>query len=445
MASGGMSFSDRDEFNRKLIAENIIRILNSDIDISTLVIDGKWGTGKTEFCQKLIKLAGDQSAFSSAYIDAYKYDHLEDPMLVLIGTIAGLIEDEDSHRDLLESAVPVIKVLGKHVAKASVGWLLRTDADDVGESFVEALAEGAGDLTDQGIRNLLADFEKCDEGLENLRSTLIRITKSNRLVVFIDELDRCRPIFALAILEKIKHVFDVPNIKFVLSTNVNQIESMVKKQYGHEIDAEAYLSKFFSYKVRLPDRQVGSYDEDSSNSIRHFSNLIKTDVAFAGPFGNRTSLFQVISYLIEEHQLSLRDVESYFRNLKIMKLNGGHANAFPDQGNVRWGYQMLCALAVFIYSFKGDLTEKVLRKTCGEEDFNSLFKIGQEQIVDGMPKMHTMVYMALTQKTERSYLSKELKEFWDRASSDYSSYENLHGQESKHAYLRRVLAILQMT
>ena len=50
------TFDTPDEFNRKPIAENIIRLLTLDIDLSPMVIDGGWGTGKTEFCQKLIRL-----------------------------------------------------------------------------------------------------------------------------------------------------------------------------------------------------------------------------------------------------------------------------------------------------------------------------------------------------------------------------------------------------
>lgn len=67
------TFATHDEFNRKPIAENIIKLLTSPIDLSPLVIDGGWGTGKTEFCQKLIRLMQEQHRdYRPVYIDAFR-------------------------------------------------------------------------------------------------------------------------------------------------------------------------------------------------------------------------------------------------------------------------------------------------------------------------------------------------------------------------------------
>ena len=70
------TFDTQDEFKRKPIAENIIRLLTSPIDLSPMVIDGGWGTGKTEFCQKLIRLMQQQHPdYQPVYIDAFRSDH----------------------------------------------------------------------------------------------------------------------------------------------------------------------------------------------------------------------------------------------------------------------------------------------------------------------------------------------------------------------------------
>ena len=62
-----LTFDKRDEFNRKPIAEKIITLLESDIDVSPLLIDGDWGTGKSEFCQKLINLMDKEKYYLVAY------------------------------------------------------------------------------------------------------------------------------------------------------------------------------------------------------------------------------------------------------------------------------------------------------------------------------------------------------------------------------------------
>ena len=55
---------------------------------------------------------------------------------------------------------------------------------------------------------------------------------SKKLVFLIDELDRCRPTYAVETIEKIKHLFSVPGIIWVLVMNKEQIESSIQKVYG---------------------------------------------------------------------------------------------------------------------------------------------------------------------------------------------------------------------
>lgn len=61
---------------------------------------------------------------------------------------------------------------------------------------------------------------------------------------FIDELDRCRPTFAIELLERIKHLFDIQNIVFVLSIDKEQLEASTAAAYGSAINAPEYLRRF---------------------------------------------------------------------------------------------------------------------------------------------------------------------------------------------------------
>ena len=78
------TFNDRDEFQRKQIAEKAVKILSSDIDISPMVIDGGWGTGKTEFCHKLINLMAEDNTHHLIYVDAFQADHADEPLLTIL-------------------------------------------------------------------------------------------------------------------------------------------------------------------------------------------------------------------------------------------------------------------------------------------------------------------------------------------------------------------------
>ena len=92
-----LTFDFRDEYNRKPIAEKIIQLLVSDINISPLIIDGGWGTGKSEFCHKLINLlAGDDIInLRPVYVDAFKADHADEPLMTLLASVLKLLPEEE--------------------------------------------------------------------------------------------------------------------------------------------------------------------------------------------------------------------------------------------------------------------------------------------------------------------------------------------------------------
>lgn len=97
----------------------------------------------------------------------------------------------------------------------------------------------------------------------------IKVEKVNKLVIFIDELDRCNPQFAIKLLERIKHFFDNDKFIFVFSTNLNELQYTVKKFYGEGIDGYLYLDKFFDLQFTLPNINIENYI--NSLNIIHIS------------------------------------------------------------------------------------------------------------------------------------------------------------------------------
>lgn len=89
------------------------------------------------------------------------------------------------------------------------------------------------------------------ESLESIKSVLKDVFNqiinehADKLIIFIDELDRCNPKYAISVLERIKHFFQDDRIIFVYSTNKSQLVHTIKKFYGNDFDASGYLNKFF--------------------------------------------------------------------------------------------------------------------------------------------------------------------------------------------------------
>ena len=209
----------RDEFRRKSIAVKAIKLLKSDIDISPMVIDGSWGTGKTEFCHKLINLMKEDNTHSVIYIDAFKADHINEPLMTVLAEIIKILPNEPARKRFIKKVLPTVRFSLKALAKAGVSHLLRQDFTDVTNDFDKEIQKAANKAIDTTAELILKDHVEAEKNLQTLQAALTAISSQNPIVIFIDELDRCRPNFAIDMLEMIKHTFDVKDVGFVFITN----------------------------------------------------------------------------------------------------------------------------------------------------------------------------------------------------------------------------------
>jgi len=152
-----LTFGTRDEYQRKPIAEKIIRLLESGAKVSPLVIDGNWGAGKTEFCKKLAHLIEDgDSNLRPIYVDAFKADHADEPLMTLMAAVLKALPVAE-RKPLMKKALPAIRFEAKTVLKAGLSWALKQDAADIAEGF-EGEGKNAGDeLINNAVESLLAN------------------------------------------------------------------------------------------------------------------------------------------------------------------------------------------------------------------------------------------------------------------------------------------------
>ena len=123
-----------------------------------------------------------------------------------------------------------------------------------GDKFIESLE------SNKKI-DLLDDFKKQDEirTLINSFCDGLLPERGNRLVIFIDELDRCKPTYAIKLLERIKHYFNQEQITFVFSTNIQELNKTICSYYGQGFSADRYLDRFFNLRLQLPKVDVEQY------------------------------------------------------------------------------------------------------------------------------------------------------------------------------------------
>ncbi|HFC8491262.1 TPA: P-loop NTPase fold protein [Neisseria subflava] len=388
------TFDTHDEFNRKPIAENIIRLLTSPIDLSPMVIDGGWGTGKTEFCQKLIRLMQQQHPdYQPVYIDAFRSDHSGEPLLALLAEIIKSCTPEDtdgqpSERKRLTREISKLVKFGiKTGTNALSHYFLKQSMDDLAEEFrqitsdeqeaknaAEAVTDVAAKITDYTIdatvEALLKEQIEAEKNLETLKSCLKKLAAVNPIILFIDELDRCRPDYAVDMLEVIKHVFDVENVKVVLVTNTKQLRAAINHRYGAEVDAQKYLDKFLKYSFALPDKVVDRYEEGRALvSVHYFERLIKGS-HIGGVLFSGYKVMECINEMIKRNNLSLRETERLVRFLEIYH-SLSHGFGARDELPTLW----LRVVGVFIFCFYPSLMDDINKNRTDAREFAQLFNL----------------------------------------------------------------------
>jgi hypothetical protein len=376
MSIEAITFEDRDEFQRKPIAEKVISLLESDIQVSPMIIDGSWGTGKTEFCRKLINLIkSDDSQLRPVYIDAFKADHADEPLMALLSAVLKLLPEAERF-SLMEAALPVAKFGIKMGLKAGVSWILKQDTADIAEGFASDLKSAGDEAVNHAVESLLTEHVEAEERIETLKQALQKIAEDSPIVIFVDELDRCRPDFAVSMLESIKHVFDVENVQFVLVTNSTQLRASINHCYGEAIEAQRYLDKFIAFSFRLPETFKPDGYRAVSASINHMRQLV-SDSEFLSPGLNKEGHLDFLDLLTRENQLSLREVETFVQYLEVYQVLTEQKGLAQ---NTYFGYLQLRLFGAFLFCSEPDITEQLMREIVDAKAIAVV--LGKSKLVD---------------------------------------------------------------
>ncbi len=260
-------FSEKDLFGRSHLANGMTNLVASSEDPLVMAFDGPWGSGKTTF---LRMWAGElrNAGFPVVHFDAFANDYIEDAFTALTRELVAEAQRLDAGNDhrskqFKHSAKALGVLLLKGGLRVGANTLLRSatagvlDVEKFEDVAKDIQSEGS-DLASKYIDQMFDNVEEEKLVVETFRETLSKIPtllsskvdgEAKPLVFIIDELDRCKPYFALAILERIKHFLSVPNVHFVLGVHLEQLKASVRFAYGSDIDAHDYLKKFINIIV----------------------------------------------------------------------------------------------------------------------------------------------------------------------------------------------------
>jgi hypothetical protein len=252
-------------------ANNLIKIIETEACINKIInesgavisLDAKFGMGKTHFLQMFENHLKTKD-FDCFFIDAWKSDFYNSPLLVIICELINYLETKE--KNITTTLITSLKIAGAVCVSGLKQILQHTTGVDLAE-----IVDTAKNVEEQKFDIILKNYQEHKESLENIKINLTKYTTglSKPLVILVDELDRAKPSYAVEFLEAIKHFFDVKNIVFMLAVNKEQIEQSVKCLYGN-IDFNEYYRKFATRNVQLPyflEKKYQSYLEAKYNEI----------------------------------------------------------------------------------------------------------------------------------------------------------------------------------
>ena len=225
-----------------------------------LNLNAEWGAGKTWFIKRWYMELKER--YPTVYIDAWQQDFSDDPLLTVISSIIDQLRDATGNKidvpdGIKTKLLGLLKVGGRLVLKSAIKKAGLEDGDFSLEG------EDADKLVDTLCSNHRERYESIQYLKKEIRQWVEAAVSANLdqldgqgcldypAFILIDELDRCRPSYAVEMLETIKHIFDISGVVFVLATDTEQLQHAIKVIYGEGFDAESYLGRFFHRRFTL--------------------------------------------------------------------------------------------------------------------------------------------------------------------------------------------------
>ncbi|PIT19695.1 KAP family P-loop NTPase fold protein [Snodgrassella communis] len=308
-----------DVLDRKANIEILTQFITDYKQSVVLCIDAGWGQGKTTFIKMWQQSLKNQD-IPTIYFNAWESDYTDDALIALIGEIGLSIqelvgEDKTTAEKIIgriyklvanftKAAAPTIANLG---IKAASGGLI--SADEISTAF--------GNLSESLVKEQITQYEESRKTLGSFKEALSELARCyadgdahKPLVIFIDELDRCRPNFAIEVLEKAKHLFNVDNIVFVLATDKTQLGHSIRAVYGQWLDVNGYLRRFIDFDYLLPSPVKSDY-------IISLAKQLGLDKYLNRNIFSNYPLIRILKDIISLYNLTLREQEAFCNILNI--------------------------------------------------------------------------------------------------------------------------------
>ena len=378
-------FKNQEELSDKQddYEKNFKELENNPDYIQRIFIDAPWGMGKTYFGESLKEYLEQNEDYKVEKINVWEIDYFSDPMKSLLGEFKDKRILEEG---ILSLGEELIKLNWKNISKKIIPFIFETCSPIIKTVTGIESKNVIGD-----IKNLISEvetikypeideYEKYKKAVKDFKNELNKDSKKK--IIIIDELDRCRPDYAISLLEVIKHFFGVKNIIFIFLVNKEQLKNTVLSLYLKEDKNEEYFEKFFDIEFQLPEIDYSEYikieykkyyDPNHYITNPNDSSSDKKELLFEKNFLDILNFYNK-SDSSWERQISLRSFIKTFKKFKIL------ISSLSEEE--KENYPLILCLIIYFYcrEFKikskfSNYSEKNVYITLFSEVFNFNLKL----------------------------------------------------------------------
>lgn len=405
---------DFDKLNRAELANRLTKAISTFHPFAdgayVLSLNARYGSGKTTFLQ-MWKSDLISQGYNVIYIDAWKTDFDEDPIIPITSHIIENIKTETGSakaRSALHGLIGAAALSGNQIIKSVTGLDIHETMNAVQNDLEQNDIIKIGEILYKQY-----DFKlKAYEGIKQELSRYIESLEKTPLIILVDELDRVRPDYSIKFLEAIKHIFSLEKLCFVLAVDEKQLENSVKQLYGN-IDFKNYYARFVSRQINL---NFSGLNNNIHDYMRVVYSEFKKKIEFASlPLciskDDEGKLIQSMIHICVQLKLTPRQVRHAINSLF-------HIITIERQTNANW-----IEAAFFLICLKIQSTEEIYINTATgkispKEIFNYIRNLNQSS-EDALRSVLWTVYAFLLKESNKREINEILNEINQSRNYDF--------------------------
>ena len=373
-----------DKLNRQEQIEVLTSIIESNSGSCVIAVDAAWGNGKTTFLKMWTQYLRSEK-FTVVDFNAWVTDYCNTPFIALYtelkNVLGKFVEPEHSNTIFIALYTKLVNVLGKFVepehrkTSAKLKAVIEKFIDDakkvpsnyyiskVNINLPLPISAEVRKKNEKWKDKVISEYEESESLLEEFRCSLQNVAKEiaeldgKPLVIVIDELDRCRPSYAVEFLEITKHIFGIDNIVFVLSINRSQLEHSVKALYGSSFDSKEYLRRFFDLEIALPSPSRDHFI-DTILEKTGVTQILKEAKFNHDEIENEIAVY-ILKYYFNNSNISLRTIEHALHHFSIV------VSLIPSNRNI---YIVSTVVVLILRTINFDMYYKFINKKVSDLD-----------------------------------------------------------------------------